>query len=93
MTTVTVENKVVHVVTARTGPQGVQGPPGSGATYVHDQAVPATVWTVTHNMNKYPAVVITDTNLIAIDGVLEYLSLNALQLSFNSAVAGKAVLD
>lgn len=83
----------VQVVTASQGLRGPQGPAGSGEGYIHDQAMPASLWTVVHGLSKYPTVIITDVNMISIDGLVEYIDTNILQISFNSLVAGKAVLN
>lgn len=85
-----IDSTRIEVVTASQGPPG---PPGSGLSFVHEQPVASDTWTITHNMNKYPSVVIMDTTLFAIDGAVEYVSLDAIEVTFNSAVAGKAVLN
>lgn len=83
----------VNVVTSSEGPQGPVGPPGSGTGFVHEQTIPAAVWDITHDLNKFPSVVLTDELYVAIDGLVEYLSLDVLQVTFNTATAGKAVLN
>lgn len=61
--------------------------------YVHDQQTSSATWTVTHNMNKYPAVNIVDTANDIIMGEVKYNSLNQLTITFTAAISGKAYLN
>ena len=88
-----IDGNRIKVVTASRGLQGPQGPAGSGEGYVHDQPMPSALWTINHSLGKYPTVILTDTNLNSIDGLIEYVDLNTLTVAFNSTVAGKAVLN
>lgn len=95
-TVVVREGAVVTITTAGTqGPPGPPGIPGSGGdvNYIHDQAVPSTVWTVTHSLNKYPSVTVIDTSSTEVDGTVEYIDLNSLSITFNASFAGKAILN
>ena len=80
------------------GPQGVQGPPGplgqgSDANYVHTQVGASALWTVVHNLGKYPAVIIVDSGNTVVVGDIEYLSVNALEIQLSSAFSGYAYLN
>ena len=57
------------------------------------QAAPASVWNVTHNLNRYPAVSVVDSAGSVVTGDVEHLSANALQVSFASAFSGTAYLS
>lgn len=81
------------------GPQGVQGPVGPrgadgvGAPYVHDQAVPADVWVITHNRGAIPtAVRVIDTAGTEVHGRVENPTLNQTILRFSAPFGGKASL-
>ena len=74
------------------GPPGIS-PPGSDANYVHDHPVPSATWDITHNLNKYPSITIVDTSDTSLEGKIEYLDLDTVRLTFNSAFAGKAVFN
>ena len=63
------------------------------ATYVFDQGVAATTWTVTHNLNKYPSVTVVDSAGTTVDCTVTYISSNECQLNFNAAFKGKAYLN
>lgn len=62
--------------------------------HVHDQAVAATTWTVTHNIGqKYCNVVIVDDqDEVIIPESIKFDSANQLTVTFNTAVAGKVVV-
>lgn len=61
--------------------------------YIHDQAVPASEWNITHNLGKYPSVTIVDTANTEIIGEVEYFSNTQLKVSFSSFFSGKAFLN
>lgn len=83
----------IEVITASQGLTGPQGPPGNGSSFEHDQLAPSAVWSITHNMHKYPAVTITDNTLTAVEGVVQYIDDDSLSITFNTPIAGKAVLN
>jgi hypothetical protein len=59
-------------------------------TYTHSQSLPATVWTVTHNLNKHPAVSVTDSAGNEVFGTVEYLTDDTLTVSFSVPFGGFA---
>lgn len=67
-----------------------------GVQYVHTQTVPATVWTVQHNLNRRPSAV----TLFSLDyatqwdeyGVL-HLDVNSLRVTADVAFAGVALVE
>ena len=63
------------------------------STYTHNQIVPLSVWTITHNLKKYPSVTVVDSSGSVVVGDVKYLSENELQVSFSGAFAGKAYLN
>ena len=63
------------------------------AYYVHTQALPESVWTITHNLNKKPSVTIVDSTDAVVYGDVNYLNDNQLTLTFVGAFSGKAYLN
>lgn len=61
--------------------------------YIHTQATPALVWTITHNLNKYPAVTVVDSGNSEVIGEIQYTNTNTLTVTFSSAFSGKAYLN
>ena len=61
--------------------------------YVHDQGVPNQVWTISHGLEKLPAVVVVDTAQSVVVGQIEYIDLNNITITFNSSFSGEAYLN
>ena len=56
-------------------------------TYTQDFTVASSV-TVTHNLGKYPAVTVIDSAGDEVEGDVEHLSTNQLQVSFSGSFSG-----
>lgn len=66
----------------------------SDKTYIHTQSSPATTWTITHGLNKYPSVTVIDSAGDHVGGVeFNYDSFSQVTLHFGAAFAGKAILN
>lgn len=52
--------------------------------YVHDQGVPASVWTITHNLGFYPNVEVFDSAGNEAEGVVKHIDSNTLTITFYS---------
>ena len=61
-------------------------------TFLHNQSVPSTTWNLQHNLNKYPAVTITDLQGYEVEALVRHTSLDALTITFNQPFAGNACL-
>jgi hypothetical protein len=73
------------------GPAGPEGAAGSGdKSYTHHQLAPSTVWTVAHNLGKYPAVEVVDSGGTVVEGDIAYLDANTLTLTFSVQFGGVA---
>jgi hypothetical protein len=60
--------------------------------YVHDQLLPVALWSMQHNLNKYPTVTVTDSAGNVVMGDIKHVSLNKTEISFSSTFSGKATL-
>lgn len=81
------------------GKDGIQGATGAtGAqgedakTFTFGQASAQSIWSITHNLNKIPSIIIVDSADSTVIGDINYISLNEVQISFSSAFAGTAYL-
>lgn len=61
--------------------------------YVHHQATPESVWTITHNLEGYPSVAVVDSNKRLVEGAVEYTSQNTITVEFSSPFGGEAYLS
>lgn len=85
---------VGHDVTKVVGGIGI-GPPGlSGrATIAFDQTVAATVWTIPHGTQTYPAVTVVNGAGDEIEGEVSYPDNNTVVITFSVALTGRALLN
>jgi hypothetical protein len=65
----------------------------SGGSFVFQQVVPALIWDINHNLDKFPSVSIVNINNIVIYGDITYIDSNNIRLSFSAGFAGKAYLN
>ena len=77
------------------GPAGPQGPQGSSgdAYFVHVQAAALATWSITHNLNKFPAVTVVDSGNNKVEGDVTYIDDDSLTISFSAPFGGKAYLS
>lgn len=76
------------------GPIGPKGDPGlSGASYVHEQLVAASVWVITHGLGRYPSVTLIDSAGDPVFGDVRYTNNNEVTVTFASPFTGKAYLN
>jgi hypothetical protein len=100
---VNVTEQVVDVTVGTSGPQGATGAAGAagpagpagatGGSFTYNQTSPQTVWTVVHNLGYNPNVTTMDTANSVIEGNYNYVDINTLQISFNTATSGIAYLS
>lgn len=61
--------------------------------YLHDQLSAASVWTVTHNLNKFPSVSVVDSANTTVIGDIQHLDVNSTKITFTSSFSGKAIFN
>lgn len=66
---------------------------GQDANYVFNQRVPAEIWNIAHNMNKFPSVSVVDSGGNVVIGNIDYVDRNNIQVTFNGAFSGSAYLN
>lgn len=62
-------------------------------TFVHEQGVASAVWTVQHNLNKYPSVTVVDSAENEIIAEIEYMDKNSVKITMTGASKGRAYLN
>lgn len=88
------EREIIYI--GEPGPPGPKGDPGAlggDAFYTHVQGTPASVWNVTHNLGKKPAVTVVDSTDRVVEGQKDYVDSNNLTLTFVGAFSGKAYMS
>jgi|21_taG_2_1085346.scaffolds.fasta_scaffold14407_3 hypothetical protein len=61
--------------------------------FVFTQSTPSNSWVVTHNLNKYVAVSVVDSNDVEVYCSVDYDSLNTVTLTFSTPFSGKAFFN
>lgn len=65
----------------------------TGGSYIHTQSTSSSTWTINHNLGYYPAVSVVDSGGNVVIGDVNYISINAVSVSFNASFGGKAYLS
>lgn len=67
---------------------------GEGFTYTHNQTIPASIWTINHNLGFHPGgVLVIDSAGETCNGVTQVINSNQVVLVFSSAFSGKAYIS
>ena len=66
---------------------------GTDKKHTHTQSSASATWTITHNLDKQPAVSVVDSTDNVIICEVEYTSLNQVELRFSTPYSGKAYFN
>lgn len=66
---------------------------GDAESYRHQQSVPSDTWTITHNLGFFPNVSVVDSSGRKVEGDVEYVDINTIEISFIGGFAGEAYLS
>lgn len=75
-------------------PGGASGPPI--ASYMHIQELPAAVWTVQHNLGRYPAAVSVFSDDFSVQWTefqVLHIDVSSLYIAADIPIAGKALVE
>ena len=62
-------------------------------TFEFDQGQPALVWTIQHNLDKFPSVTVVDTANTVVNSQVNYIDKNNITINNTAQFAGKAYLN
>ena len=62
-------------------------------TFEFTQGQPALVWTIQHNLNKFPSVSVVDTSNTVVNSQINYVDKNNITINNTAQFAGKAYLN
>lgn len=63
------------------------------STYIHEQTVANSIWTISHNLNRFPSVTVVDDGDEVILANVTYVNNNIILVYFGSSYTGKAYLN
>ena len=66
-------------------------PKWKNEVYNHYQNIASDIWTINHNLNRYPQVFIQDSAGTVVEGHIQYTSLNQCVITFTQQMGGIAV--
>lgn len=90
-TTLAITEPITSVVeVGLQGPAGTDGIDGSGDLHYIQSFINSSFITITHNLNKRPAVTIVDSSGDEVVGDISYINDNSVNLSFGSSFSGQA---
>lgn len=70
------------------------GPSGSEASvYTHSQSVASTLWVINHDLHYFPNVTTVTSAGDTVEGDVQYLSADSIQIHFAASVGGFAYLS
>lgn len=61
--------------------------------YEHNQVLPNEIWTIEHNLDKYPSITVIDSADTVVYGEMQYIDKNNLRIIFSGEFSGKAYLN
>jgi hypothetical protein len=62
-------------------------------SFVFDQGVVSAVWTIQHDLKKYPSIRVIDNGGTEVEGHIQDIDINNLTITFSAGFAGKAYLN
>lgn len=62
-------------------------------SFSFEQPMSSTIWTINHNLGKNPSVTIIDYSGNNLNGLIEYIDLNNLTITFSPAASGNVYLN
>ena len=71
----------------------VQGPSNVDKNFIFTQSVASNTWTIAHNLEKFPSVMVVDSGNNVVVGDITYTNNNSLTVSFSSTFSGKAYIN
>lgn len=88
----TAQEFVISTTGQLRGPPGPPGPAG-GAGFTWAQSIALAVWTIPHNLARYPSVTVVDTTGSVVTPDIAYVDQNTIQITHGLPLAGSAYLN
>ena len=71
----------------------INSPVGADLNFTFNQSPASAVWTINHNLNKFPNYTVIDSSGDEVEGDVTYINNNQLTLTFSAAFSGTAYLN
>lgn len=73
--------------------KGEKGIDGAGTTFTWTQSIALPVWTIPHNLARFPSITVVDTLNNKVEPDIKYIDNNIIQVTHGSAYSGKAYIN
>jgi hypothetical protein len=60
---------------------------------MYEQTTPSKVWTIVHNLDKFPSINLLDANGVIMFADIKYVDMSTVEITFATEVTGKALLN
>ncbi|WP_236207465.1 hypothetical protein [Pseudomonas tohonis] len=89
------ESRRAPAAIVATGPQGPSGRDGAagGTTFQWDQAIALAVWTVPHNLQRFPSVTVVDSAGRKVEPDITYIDQDIVQITHGRPETGTAYFN
>jgi hypothetical protein len=64
-----------------------------GSSFIFTQMAPVSLWTIAHNLGRFPSVTVVDSTEREVEGDVHYLDGNTIAVSFSAPFSGVAYLN
>jgi hypothetical protein len=61
--------------------------------FLYEQETPASVWTIQHDLGKYPSITLLDADGVIMLGDIKYVDMETVEITFATEITGKALLN
>lgn len=62
-------------------------------SFVYEQGTPSALWTIQHNLGRFPAVTVERSDGAVVIGNVDYIDENTVTVAFSAPITGKAFLN
>ena len=93
MNDVNISNPVDGDILKYESGEWINSPIGADLNFTYNQSPASAVWTINHNLNKFPNYTVIDSSGDEVEGDVTYINNNQLTLTFSAAFSGTAYLN
>lgn len=61
--------------------------------FLYEQEIPSAVWTIQHDLGKYPSITLLDADGVIMFGDIKYVDMEIVEITFATEITGKALLN
>jgi len=86
-------DQTLYILKGSTNSDWVAIAAGGDLTFLYTEPTPQILWTLAHNMGKFPSVTVLNTSGDEVEAFVNHVDDNNLSITFNTATSGTATLN